>query len=214
MTMKSNIKLSKIEKDIIRLLEANPGLSDRELSEELRGHRASSTYINQNCRELESKGILRREKRGDGRIGNRINENRDCKELVSQTEKETEADDESQRKIKQILNNYLADRGWKTEIIWGIGHGIDIEAQSGEDRWIIQVEGLALSRPMLIYHFHSVLGEIAQRMDDPHCKYSIALPDIEQFRRLWERLPALAKSRMGITALFVKLTGGIVEEIH
>jgi hypothetical protein len=36
---------------------------------------------------------------------------------------------------------------------------------------------------------------------------------MEQFRRLWERLPILAKYRTGITAIFVKLAGDNVEEV-
>jgi len=40
-------------------------------------------------------------------------------------------------------------------------------------------------------------------MDDPAAKYSIAFPDIPQFRKLWSRFPAEAKSRTQITVLFV-----------
>lgn len=35
-------------------------------------------------------------------------------------------------------------------------------------------------------------------MNDSEARYSIALPDLEQFRRLWERLPKLAKERTTI----------------
>ena len=81
----------------------------------------------------------------------------------------------------------------KTEIDWSSTHGIDIQAKRDLEKWIIEVKGSQPSNPLYINYFLSVLGEILQRMDDPVCKYSIALPDIEQFHRLWERLPLLAR---------------------
>jgi hypothetical protein len=82
------------------------------------------------------------------------------------------------------------------------------------DRWIIEVKGSRSHNPLCVNYFLLVLGEIFQRMDVPNCKYSVALPDIEQFRRLWERLPLLAKNRIGITALFINLNGNVTELIQ
>ena len=65
--------------------------------------------------------------------------------------------------------------------------------------------------PMRVNYFLAVLGEALQRMDDPAARYSIALPDMKQFRGLWSRLPALAKTRTQITALFVAPSGDVVE---
>jgi acetyl esterase/lipase len=42
-------------------------------------------------------------------------------------------------------------------------------------------------------------------------RYSIALPDLPQFRGLWQRLPEVAKRRTGITCLFVDTRGGVDE---
>jgi len=53
--------------------------------------------------------------------------------------------------------------------------------------------------------------ELLQRMDDPDARYSIALPDMQQFRRLWQRLPQLAKARTTISALFVSPSGNVEE---
>ena len=55
---------------------------------------------------------------------------------------------------------------------------------------------------MRVNYFLSMLGETLQRMDDPDASYSIAVPDLPQFRGLWARLPALAKSRTQISAIF------------
>lgn len=60
-------------------------------------------------------------------------------------------------------------------------------------------------------YFLSILGETLQRMEDPGASYSIALPDLPQFKRLWERLPNAAKARTGISALFVRADGDVTE---
>jgi hypothetical protein len=64
---------------------------------------------------------------------------------------------------------------------------------------------------MRVNYFLMVLGETLQRMDDAKARYSISLPDLAQYRELWRRLPELAKTRTGITALFVDETGRVAE---
>jgi hypothetical protein len=64
---------------------------------------------------------------------------------------------------------------------------------------------------MRVNYFLAILGELLQRMDDEATKYSIALPDLPQFRGLWDGLPTLAKTRTGITALFVSQDGSVIE---
>jgi hypothetical protein len=64
---------------------------------------------------------------------------------------------------------------------------------------------------MRVNYFLAILCETLQRMADSDAKYSIALPDIAQFRGLWSRLPELAKSRTTITALFVSPEGEVRE---
>lgn len=55
---------------IIRLLEYYPGLSDREITDQLEGHSENQQPINQLCRKLDGQGILLRKKRSDNLIGN------------------------------------------------------------------------------------------------------------------------------------------------
>ncbi len=62
---------------------------------------------------------------------------------------------------------------------------------------------------MRVNYFIGILGETLQRMSDPDARYSIALPDLQQFRRLWDRLPELAKRRTQITAIFVSESGKV-----
>lgn len=204
--------MSVLEKDIIRLLEHNPGLSDKELAEAIQGRKSSIQYINQNCRRLESQEILIRKKREDGLLGNWLNHNLHAQRLLSEVELETRAVEISEKKIKQFLGKFLESNGWNFEIAWGTEPGVDIDARRGSERWIIQVKGSGAFQPAALNNFLSVLGEIVQRMDDPNCKYSVALPDLEHFRRLWSRLPGLSRARMSITALFVNLEGRVIEE--
>ena len=67
---------------------------------------------------------------------------------------------------------------------------------------------------MRVNYFLGILGETLQRMDDLFAKYSIALPDVPQFHKLWERLPQLAKRRTEITALFVTAQGAVTEVVE
>ncbi len=64
-------------------------------------------------------------------------------------------------------------------------------------------------QPMRVNYFLAILGETLERMDDPGACYSISLPDLAQFRGLWERLPELAKERTKVTALFVRADGQV-----
>ena len=220
--------MDNVEKDIISILKRNPGLSDKELAgaikgygalsnkelaEAIKGYGALSKCVNQKCRTLESQGILWRYKRDDGLIGSWLIENTYTQKIIRQNEMENRASDISEKIIKNILSNYLNSHGWTPKIFWGVSHGIDIEAMAGKNHWIIQVKGAGLFHPIIINNFLLALGEILQRMDDPNVKYSVALPDKEQFRRLWDRLPDLAKSKLGITALFVNPEGKVEEKL-
>ena len=64
---------------------------------------------------------------------------------------------------------------------------------------------------MRVNYFLHALGEILQRMNNKEAKYSIAFPDLKQFRNLWERLPQLAKERTQATALFINFDGKVEE---
>lgn len=200
-----------IENDILRLLLNNPGLTDRELADSIKGHGRSPQYINQICRALVSRHILVRKKRSDGLIGNWLLANHMESETLDLSKSLENAEEISEKKIKRFLESYLISLDWKPRISWGSGHGIDIEARRGAEKWIIEVKGSGDYNPKRVKDFLSVLGEILQRMDDPDCKYSIGLPDLETYRRLWDRLPVLARSRTGISVLFVNSRGQVTE---
>jgi hypothetical protein len=114
--------------------------------------------------------------------------------------------------LKQKLQVWLEAAGWRVQVFWGRERGIDIEAQRDGHRWVIEAKGCGSLNAMRVNYFLAILGELLQRMNDPKACYSLALPDLKQFRGLWRRLPGLAKSRTTITALFVTPSGEVTEE--
>jgi hypothetical protein len=118
----------------------------------------------------------------------------------------------SEDALKKVLERWLIDQGWTVEIAWARAQGIDLHAQRNGVRWIIEAKGQGTLPAMRVNYFIGALGETLQRMKDPAASYSIALPDLKQFRNLWSRLPRLARERTKITALFVR-PGGEVEHL-
>ena len=121
------------------------------------------------------------------------------------------ADGLSEDEAKHHLRAWLEAEGWVVEIAWGKLRGVDLLAKRDDAIWIIEVKGCGSRQPMRVNYFLAVLGETLQRMNDPVARYSIAVPDMAQFRGLWQRLPRLAKDRTGITALFVSESGQVEE---
>lgn len=109
----------------------------------------------------------------------------------------------SEDALKKLLEAWLQSNGWRVAVAWGQTHGVDIQAAKNDEHWVIEVKGQGSRNAMRVNYFLAILGETLQRMTDPAAKYSVALPDIQQFERLWQRLPSLAKARTGITALLV-----------
>ena len=117
----------------------------------------------------------------------------------------------SEDEVKRALQLWLEESGWQVSVIWGKTRGIDVIATKDGQRWVIEAKGCGSLDPMRVNYFLSILGELLQRMEDPDARYSIAFPDMKQFRRLWQRLPDLAKSRTMISALFVDGSGRVEE---
>ena len=117
----------------------------------------------------------------------------------------------SEDEVKRHIQAWLESTGWTVTVIFGRGQGVDIDALRSDRRWIIEAKGCGSRNAMRVNYFLGVLGELLQRMSDPEAKYSIALPDLPQFRQLWKRLPELAKRRTTISALFVNSSGRVEE---
>lgn len=115
----------------------------------------------------------------------------------------------SEDEVKEKLKEHLEKEGWKTKVADGKKHGIDIEAIKGNQRWVIEVKGNGSLKPMRTNYFLAVLGEILQRMDDENTKYSIAFPNLREYKDLWGKLPQLAKDRTKIDMILVDENGEI-----
>lgn len=190
--------------DVTELLKETPGMSDREITDRLCGANQAQQPINGLCRRLTKKGLIVRRERSDGLLGNYLVD--DSTSALGQILKPEypRVLQLGEDQIKHKLEDHLISDGWAIlGISWGKKQGIDIEAERGGERWLIEVKGIGSSPQMQGNYFLCVLGEILFRMTDPRAKYSIAIPDVRRFRNLWRQLPAEAKSRTRITALFV-----------
>lgn len=206
--MRLGIDMTTLHEQILTLIDKRPGLTDREITNVLRSKEAPQQPINQAARSLELKGSLERRKRDDGLIGNYSVKNNEAeKPPFSSCVNNHDIAGLSEDEIKQVVEKWLSDQGWEIKIAWGQKTGIDVDASRGNERWIIEVKGTGSRPQMRVNYFLCILGETLQRMEDSNSKYSIAIPDIEQFRKLWMRLPKMAKNRTQISALFVSKSG-------
>ena len=205
--------MSSLPQELLQLVQRSPGLTDREVTDVLRGKSAPQQPVNVAARALAKRGQLLRKKREDGLIGNFPLDGPAIQVVVLKKPAPEKAGllDQSEDKLKHWLREWLVADGWEVEVAWARDRGIDIRAVRNGKKWIIEVKGIGSLPAMRVNYFLSILGETLQRMDDPNSKYSICVPDVPQFRKLWARLPTLAKQRTEITALFVDPSGRVAE---
>lgn len=201
-----------LKEQIVELLLDHPGLSDREITNRIAGKTALQQPVNAACKDLERRGQIMRRKREDGRIGNYLSDVIPPIQDPSPIGSPSDEPDQTEDGIKRALESWLKAQGWTLKIAWASTHGVDIEAtKGGEPRWLIEVKGCGSRPQMRANYFQAILGQIMQRMSDPTAKYSIALPDLSDFRGLWKRLPDAAKTQTGVSALFVRADGAVTE---
>ena len=201
--------------EIMAAVQDKPGMTDREITNKIRGTNFTQQPINQRAKILAAQGrLIRKQRAADGLIGNYIGNSvavNTASQKIAQSVRQKNHDKEalSEEEIKALLNDRLKEAGWSTSVAWGKKHGIDIDARKGAERLIVEVKGPGSKNPMRVNYFLSIIGEILQRMDDADARYFIALPDLPQYRGLWERLPTLAKEKTGISLLLVSSKGDI-----
>lgn len=204
--------MATLKGNILALVRPAPGLTDREITDRLLGSGAAQQGVNQIARSLAAEHLVVRRLRHDGKLGNYPAEvSQEPLPPVEGSPSVGAMGSLSEDDVKRKLQAWLEGIGWKVTVTWGRGQGIDIHALQSGRRWIIEAKGRGSLDPMRVNYFLGVLGELLQRMSDSKAKYSIALPDLPQFRRLWDRLPELAKRRTGISALFVNDSGRVEE---
>jgi len=89
---------------IVEILRKQPGLSDREITDLLSGPGAAQQPVNQAGRLLESRGVILRSKRSDGRIGNYLS-NSNATERVKRLQSVGQNDD--------VLSEDATSGSWK-----------------------------------------------------------------------------------------------------
>lgn len=197
-----------MKEQILQRITQFPGATDSELEIYLgKNHQ----YINQTCRSLEAQGLLLRRRNPDkGNLIGNYPAGIPAPELRTQpTPPLPEAGALREEDIKRVLTDKLKAEGWSVKTAWGHQPGVDIDAVRNGRRWLIEIKGPGSREPMRVNYFLSILGETLQRMDDPNARYSIALPDMGQYRRLWDKLPRLAKERTTIDLILVDGNGNL-----
>ena len=115
----------------------------------------------------------------------------------------------SEEELKHFINDYYTMLGYNTTVAWGHSRGADIIAQKDNECIVIEVKGCGSRQPMRVNYFLAILGEILQRMDNSKNKYFIALPKMQQYKNLWQRLPNLSKQRTTIKLILVDKNGNL-----
>lgn len=199
-----------IRERIMEVIYDEPGLSDRDLTNRIADSQTPQQYTNQVCRDFARKGLIERRTREDGLLGNfplkLAGDGGDEPNLDSIGTDDVELSEDD---VKSLIVGWLEKDGWHATVAWGRQHGVDIEATKLKSRWLIEAKGTGSSNPMRVNFFLGAIGEIIQRMDDDNAEYSIAFPNISQFRNLWARLPRQAKARTMLTVIFVNPDGTV-----
>jgi hypothetical protein len=203
---------------IVRVLRVSPRpMDDDELAARIGVIRQA---VNQTCRRLEGQGRLRRYIGREGKIVNELTDT-SASDVTPppipapalDVSRPVAGQPISEDEIKAAIRDHLVARGFHVEVRWGRDRGIDITASGPNGRWVIEAKGEVNSPQQQGNYFLGALGELVQRMDDPHARYALALPDNPRYRGLVSRLPTLARQRLNLTVFFVT-RGGTVTEDH
>lgn len=80
-----------------------------------------------------------------------------------------------------------------------------VHPNSGE-AWHIEAKGMTTEVGL---DFRTCLGQLVQRMEHPHVRHGIALPDLQQFRNQAEKVSSWVIEQLGIHWLFVAESGAL-----
>ena len=128
--------MATLPEQILELIQKMPGLTDREITNNLRGRSAPQQPINIAARGLEGRGRLVRKKRQDGLIGHFLPEAGKTAPMPKPDRplKAPVGEDLAEDRLKEILEAWLKAAGWSTEIAWAKQRGTDIRAFRGKER--------------------------------------------------------------------------------
>lgn len=102
-----------------------------------------------------------------------------------------------------LIVAWLNERGWNT-----LESDNKIEAKKDEKKWIIDVQGTKRGRKQpLPVKLNAVLNEI----EDEHAQFSVAFNDSNQYRKQWNEIPRVLKSRLNVSVILADKSGNIQE---
>jgi len=136
-----------LKEQVLALVRAVPGLTDREIADRLVGPAAGQQSVNQAARALASAGQIHRPDRRDGKLGNYPDS-----EAAQHIETPIPTGPDqgttsvlSEDDVKRKLQSWLEEAGWRVQVAWGRERGTDIEAQRGRAAMDNRGEGLRLT---------------------------------------------------------------------
>lgn len=106
--------------DLIKLVNESPGMTDRELTDVLKGKGVHPSQVNQEARHLEQKGLLVRRPRNDGFVGNYPSAPEgEAAQTPEKPKIARTAEGLSEDEVKVHLAAWLQAQGWEARIAWG-----------------------------------------------------------------------------------------------
>jgi hypothetical protein len=221
---------------LLKMIKEKPGISDIELTEDIYGPCASSRDVILSCQALARRGAIERRERTDRQIGNYPAPPKE--EVTSNSWEQAfpppapaapgypppagynpSAYNPPPRApavsmapasggVRSVLEAFLRQNGWEPSASKRSA-GVEVEGWRGVERWVISLHEEAWASQDYGHLFMQMIGELLTVMDDRAAVYSLALPDTEPFRGLWDSVPLLARDRLGVTALFIDPSGRV-----
>jgi hypothetical protein len=159
------------ERILQALTDAQHPLDDDQLAAILGVRRQA---INQECRKLGNRGLLKRQVS----VGNKIQNVLIGAAPPPRPDPPVFADSVGLLKedeVKAAVRDSLVAEGYEVTVAWGHERGIDIEARSVAKRILIEAKGEEALQPQQVNYFLGALGELVQRLDDPEASSSAGL---------------------------------------
>lgn len=194
---------------IISLLNQKPGLTDREITDVLKGGEAHPSQVNSEARLLMQKGFLTRARRHDGKLGNFLT-GTDLPAICPSSEISSTANAQAdwfwEGNVQEKLASYLQRNGWNLVSVSNTAskeQGIDIHAVKMEKTLLIEVKGYPSksyndpkrsherkkTSPTLQaghWYSHAILKSMRMQTEYPEAQIVIGLPDFRRYRNLFE----------------------------
>ncbi len=105
----------------------------------------------------------------------------------------------------QLVCTWLAERGWQVEANKNF-----INANKDDRKWVINVQGSKRGRKQpLPVKLNTILNEIDEEVSSS--QYSMAFNDSTLYRRQWNEVPKVLKSKLNMSVLLADKFGNIQE---